>query len=58
MAYFGRDGQYITGSQDCIVNLHGEGYGDPELDLYPCQKWGEASSHISRKREQCGDSSK
>lgn len=40
----------ITGSQDYVVNLQGEVYRNPELDLSPCQKWGEASSHISRNK--------
>nr|KAF6459848.1 zinc finger protein 239 [Rousettus aegyptiacus] len=40
----------ITGSQDYIVNLQGEVYGNPELDLSPYQKWGELSSHISRNK--------
>ncbi|XP_066100115.1 zinc finger protein 239 isoform X1 [Saccopteryx bilineata] len=40
----------ITGSQAYIVNLQGEVYRNPELDLSPSQKWGEASSHISTNK--------
>ncbi|EPQ01439.1 Zinc finger protein 806 [Myotis brandtii] len=40
----------ITGSKDYIVNLHGEMYRRPELDLSLCQKWGEASSHVSSNK--------
>lgn len=40
----------ITGSKDYIVNLQGEMYRSPELDLSLCQKWGEASSHISSNK--------
>ncbi|XP_021572348.1 zinc finger protein 239 isoform X1 [Carlito syrichta] len=39
-----------NGSQDCIVSFPGEVYGKSELDLSPCQMWGEASSHISRNK--------
>ncbi|XP_053442250.1 zinc finger protein 239 [Nycticebus coucang] len=39
----------ITGSQDDFVNLQGEVYGEPELDLLTCQKEREASSHTCRK---------
>lgn len=32
------------------MNLQGEVYKNPELDFSPCQKWGEASSYISRNK--------
>lgn len=40
----------ITGSHDSIGTLQGEVCKSPELDLSPCRKWGEASSHIARNK--------
>ncbi|XP_045424403.1 zinc finger protein 239 isoform X1 [Lemur catta] len=39
----------ITGSQDGVVNLQGEVYGESKPNLPPCQKGRQASSRISRK---------